>query len=49
MAAMQRQADGLRQRGYKVQYTVEKNQAHRLRAQEIDLSPRVFDEIESCK
>lgn len=49
MAAMQRQADGLLQRGYKIKYTVEKNQGHRLRAQEINLSPRLFDEIESCR
>ncbi len=47
--AMQRQAEGLRKEGYNVRYTVEKNQAHRLRAQEIDLSRRLFDEIESCK
>ena len=49
MAAMQQQADGLRQMGYKIKYTVERNQAHRLRAQEINLSARLFDEIESCK
>lgn len=49
MTAMQRQADSLLERGYKIKYTVEKNQPHRLRAQELNLSPRLFDEIESCK
>lgn len=48
MTAMQRQADGLLRRGFTIKYTVEKNQAHRLRTQEINLSSRLFDEIESC-
>ena len=48
MSAMQRQADGLRAQGFRVRFTVEKNQEHRLRAQELNLSPRLFDEIESC-
>jgi hypothetical protein len=48
MSAMQRQADSLRAQGFRIRLTVEKNQEHRLRAQEINLSPRLFDEIESC-
>jgi poly(3-hydroxybutyrate) depolymerase len=48
MSAMQRQADSLRAQGFRIRLTVEKDQEHRLRAQEISLSPRLFDEIESC-
>jgi hypothetical protein len=48
MSAMQRQADSLRAQGFRIRLTVERNQEHRLRAQEINLSPRLFDEIESC-
>ncbi|MGE0593992.1 MAG: alpha/beta hydrolase-fold protein [Vicinamibacterales bacterium] len=47
--AMEREAEQMRQRGYRVRFTVEKNQVHRLRAQEIDLSRRLFDQIESCR
>jgi poly(3-hydroxybutyrate) depolymerase len=47
--AMQRQADSLRQQGYRIRYTVERNQVHRLRAAEIDLPARLFDQIESCR
>ena len=48
MSEMQRQAASLTQQGYRVAIIVEKNQIHRLKAQEINLSPRLFDEIESC-
>ena len=48
LSAMQRQADNLARQGYRIKYTVEKNQVHRLRASEINLSPRLFDQIEGC-
>jgi poly(3-hydroxybutyrate) depolymerase len=48
MSAMQRQADTLRAQGFKIRFSVEKGQEHRLRAPEIDLSRRLFEEIESC-
>jgi len=47
--AMQEEAKGLLQGGFKIRLAVEKNQIHRLKAQEIDLSRRLFDEIESCR
>ena len=49
MAAMQREAKTLSQEGFNIRVTVEKNQVHRLKAQEIDLSRRLYDEIEACK
>ena len=45
---MQDEAKDLASRGFKIKIAVEKNQVHRLKAQEIDLSRRLFDEIESC-
>ena len=48
MSPMQEQAKDLSKRGFKIRIAVEKNQVHRLKAQEIDLSRRLFDEIESC-
>lgn len=48
MPAMQEQAKDLSKRGFRIRISVEKNQVHRLKAQEIDLSRRLFDEIESC-
>jgi poly(3-hydroxybutyrate) depolymerase len=48
MTAMLRQAEELKQQGLRVRFKVENNQAHRLRAADIDLSPRLFDQIESC-
>lgn len=48
MPAMQRQAENLHRAGFNIQITVEKNQVHRLRAQEINLSNRLFEEIQSC-
>ena len=49
LPAMQKQAQDLRQRGFKIRFTVEQNQVHRLKAQEINLSNRLYEEIESCK
>jgi poly(3-hydroxybutyrate) depolymerase len=49
MAGMQREAATLSQQGFKIRLTVEKNQVHRLKAQEINLSRRLYDEIETCK
>ena len=49
MAAMVRQAETLQQQGFSIKYAVEKNQVHRLRAQDINLSKRLFDQIEGCK
>jgi len=49
LTAMQRQAASLKGQQYRIEFTIEPNQAHRLRAPEIGLSPRLFDEIESCE
>jgi poly(3-hydroxybutyrate) depolymerase len=48
MSAMQAEAKDLTQKGFRIKITVEKNQIHRLKAAEINLSNRLFDEIESC-
>ena len=42
------QADTLRTEGFRIAFAIEKGQEHRLRAPEINLSPRLFDEIENC-
>jgi poly(3-hydroxybutyrate) depolymerase len=47
--AMQDEAKDLASRGFKIRIAVEPNQVHRLKAAEIDLSRRLFDEIESCR
>jgi pimeloyl-ACP methyl ester carboxylesterase len=47
--AMQEQSDRLARQGYRIRFTVEKNQIHRLNAPAINLSPRLFDQIESCR
>ena len=47
--AMQVQAEAMRKGGYRIRFALEENQVHRLKAQEINLSPRLFDEIESCQ
>jgi poly(3-hydroxybutyrate) depolymerase len=47
--AMQEQSDNLARQGYRIRFTVEKNQIHRLNAPTINLSPRLFDQIESCQ
>jgi poly(3-hydroxybutyrate) depolymerase len=45
---MAQQAASMKAKGYTVQFTVEPNQVHRIKAAEVNLSPRLFDEIESC-
>jgi poly(3-hydroxybutyrate) depolymerase len=47
--AMRRQEEEMRGRSFRVELTVEPNQGHRLRAAELDLSRRLFEEIESCR
>ena len=47
-AVMRSQADEMERRGMSVQFAVEVGQVHRLRAQEIDLSRRLFDQIDGC-
>jgi poly(3-hydroxybutyrate) depolymerase len=47
--AMQDQAETLGKQGYRIKFTLEPKQGHRLKSAEIDLSRRLFDEIESCK
>ena len=47
--AMRRQADEMKADGYRIKFTLEPGQTHRLKAAEINLSKRLFDEIESCK
>lgn len=47
--AMNDQAKSLKAQGFKVQFRVEPNQVHRIKAAEVNLSPRLFDEIESCR
>jgi poly(3-hydroxybutyrate) depolymerase len=47
--AMQQQSQQMAAEGYRIRLTVEKNQSHRLKAPELDLSRRLFDEIESCR
>ena len=46
--AMEDEARELASRGFRIRIAVEKNQLHRLKAAEVDLSRRLFDEIESC-
>ena len=48
-SAMERQYDSLRRQGFRIQFKVEPNQVHRLRSQDIGLSKRLFDQIESCR
>jgi poly(3-hydroxybutyrate) depolymerase len=49
LSAMRQQADMLRGQSYRISYVVEKNQGHIIRAADVGLSPRLFDQIESCK
>jgi poly(3-hydroxybutyrate) depolymerase len=49
LSAMEDDAADLARQGFRIRITVEKNQIHRLRAKEIDLSNRLFEEIESCR
>lgn len=46
--AMQDEARSLASKGFDIHITVEKNQVHRIKADEVNLSPRLFNEIESC-
>lgn len=46
--AMTDQVATLDAQGVRVRLTVEPDQEHRIRAAEVNLSPRLFDEIESC-
>lgn len=45
-SGMQEQAQSLRARGFRIQYSVENGQDHVIRSEA--LGPRMFDEIESC-
>lgn len=47
--AMKSEAAQLKNDGYKIQFSIEPKQVHRLKASEINLSARLFAEIESCK
>jgi poly(3-hydroxybutyrate) depolymerase len=47
--AMSEQATVLKAQRFKVEFTIEPNQMHRIRAADVNLSPRLFDEIESCR
>lgn len=47
--AMEQQAREISSLGYRIKITVEKNQTHRLKAAELDLPRRLFDEIERCR
>ena len=47
--AMAQEAKDMSAKGFRIKITVEKNQTHRLKAAELDLPRRLFDEIESCR
>ena len=47
--AMAREAKEMSAKGFRITMTVEPGQTHRLKAAEIGLSKRLFDEIESCR
>jgi poly(3-hydroxybutyrate) depolymerase len=47
--AMASEARQMSAEGFRIKFTVEPKQTHRLKAAEIDLSRRLFDEIESCR
>ena len=47
--AMGGESDALKKMGYRITFVMEKGQGHRLKAKELDLPRRLFDEIESCK
>jgi poly(3-hydroxybutyrate) depolymerase len=47
--AMAREAREMSAEGFRIRFTVEPGQTHRLKAPEIGLSKRLFDEIESCR
>lgn len=47
--AMAREAKDMSGKGFRIKMTVEPNSNHRLKAAELGLSKRLFDEIESCR
>ncbi|MGZ3273792.1 MAG: hypothetical protein ACXU82_04040 [Caulobacteraceae bacterium] len=47
--AMAQEAKVMATEGFRIKFTVEPNSAHRLKAADLDLSRRLFDEIESCR
>jgi poly(3-hydroxybutyrate) depolymerase len=47
--AMAAEAKAMSSEGFRIKFTVEPNSTHRLKAAELGLSKRLFDEIESCK
>lgn len=47
--AMAKEAEAMMTEGFRIKFTVEPNSTHRLKAADLDLSRRLFDEIESCR
>ena len=47
--AMASEAQQMSAQGFRIKFTVEPNSTHRLKAPELGLSKRLFDEIESCR
>jgi poly(3-hydroxybutyrate) depolymerase len=47
--AMASEAQQMSAEGFRIKFTVEPNQTHRIKAAEVGLSKRLFDEIESCR
>jgi poly(3-hydroxybutyrate) depolymerase len=47
--AMAQEAKAMSAEGFRIKMTVEPNSMHRLKAAELGLSKRLFDEIESCR
>jgi poly(3-hydroxybutyrate) depolymerase len=47
--AMASEAKQMSAAGFRIKFTVEPNSTHRLKAPELGLSKRLFDEIESCR
>jgi len=47
--AMAAEAKAMTAEGFRIKMTVEPNSTHRLKAAELGLSKRLFDEIESCR
>jgi len=47
--AMAQEAKAMTAEGFRIKFTVEPNSTHRLKAADLDLSRRLFDEIESCR
>jgi poly(3-hydroxybutyrate) depolymerase len=47
--AMQQEAKAMSAEGFRIKFTIEPNSTHRLKAADLGLSKRLFDEIESCR